>query len=51
VSTGVHLWVELGQQDMVVDKVEEDNRGFLHMLMDIEVNHTWVVVEAMGCGV
>jgi hypothetical protein len=36
---------------MVVDKGEEDNKGFLHMLMDIGVFHTWVVVEAMGCGV
>jgi hypothetical protein len=31
VPTGVHLWVEAGKQGMVVDKGEEDNKGFLHM--------------------
>jgi hypothetical protein len=36
---------------MVVDKEEEDNKGFLHMPVDIGVCHTWVVFEAMGCGV
>jgi hypothetical protein len=51
VPTGVHLWVESGQQGMVVDKVEENNKGFLHMSVDIEVSHTWVVVEAVVCGV
>jgi hypothetical protein len=35
---------------MVVDKEEEDNKRFLHMPMDIEVCHTWVVVEGVGCG-
>ena len=48
---GVHLWVEVGQYGTVVDKGEEDNKGFLHMPADIWVCHTWVVVEAMGCGV
>jgi hypothetical protein len=48
---GVRLWVEVGQQDMVVDKEEEDNKGFLHMLVDTRVCRTWVVVETMGCGV
>jgi hypothetical protein len=51
VPAGVHLWVEVGQQGMVVDKGEEHNKGFLHMLMDIEVCHSWVVVEEMGYGV
>jgi hypothetical protein len=51
VSVGVHLWVESWKQGMVVDKVEEDNKGFLHMPVDIEVSHTWVVVEVVGCGV
>jgi hypothetical protein len=51
VSVGVQLWVGVGKQCMVVDKGEEDNKGFLHMSTDIEVFHTWVVVEAMGCGV
>jgi hypothetical protein len=51
VLAGVHLWVEVGKQGMVVDKGEEDNKGFLHMPTDIEVCHTWVVVEAVGCGV
>jgi hypothetical protein len=37
---GVHLWVEGGQQGMVVDKGEEDNKGLLHISMDIEVFHT-----------
>jgi hypothetical protein len=36
---------------MVVDKGEEDNKGFLHMPVDIEVFHTSVVVEVVGCGV
>jgi hypothetical protein len=43
--------VEAGQQGMNVDKEEEDNKGFLHMPADIWVCHTWVLVEAMGCGV
>jgi hypothetical protein len=47
VLAGVHLWVEVGQQGMVVDKEEGDNKGFLHMPMDIGVCHTWVVVEAV----
>jgi hypothetical protein len=47
---GVHLWVEAGQQSMVVDKGEEDNKGFLHMPMNIGLFHTWVDVEAVGCG-
>jgi uncharacterized protein (DUF952 family) len=51
VPVGVHLWVEAGQQGIVFDKGEEDNKGFLHMSTDIEVCHTWVVVEAVGCGV
>jgi hypothetical protein len=51
VSVGVHLWVEAGKHGMVFDKGEEDNKGFLHMPADIEVCHTWVVVEAGGCGV
>jgi hypothetical protein len=36
---------------MLVDKGEEDNNGFLHMMAGIEVCHTWVVVEVVGCGV
>jgi hypothetical protein len=42
VSLGVHLWVEAGKHGRVVDKGKEDNKGFLHMPMDIEVCHTWV---------
>jgi hypothetical protein len=51
VLAGVHLWVEVGQQGMVVGKGEEDNKVFLHMPIDIRVCHTWVVVEVVGCGV
>jgi hypothetical protein len=36
----VHLWVEEGKLGMVVDKWEEDNKEFLHILDDIEVFHT-----------
>ena len=43
--------MEAVKQGMVVDKGEEDNKGFLHMPMDVGVCHTWVVVEAVGCGV
>jgi hypothetical protein len=50
VPAGVHLWVEAGQQGMVVDKGEADDKGFFYMPADIEVCHTWVVFEAVGCG-
>ena len=36
---------------MVVDKGVEDNKVFLHMLTDIEVCHTLVIVGVMDCGV
>ena len=43
VSVVVHRWVEEGKSGMVVDKVVGDNKGFLHMLADIDVCHTLVV--------
>jgi hypothetical protein len=36
---------------MVVDKGEDYNKGVLHMLVDIEVCHTLVVVGNANCGV
>ena len=36
---------------MVVDKGVGSNKRCPHMLEAIEVFHTWVVVEALGCGV
>ena len=35
---------------MVVDKGEENNKGFFHMSVDIEVCHTLVVVGVVDCG-
>jgi hypothetical protein len=40
VPMGVHLWVEEGKHGMVVDKGAEDNKGFLHIPVGIEVRHT-----------
>jgi hypothetical protein len=34
---------------MVVDKGVGDNKGFLHMLMDIEVHHTLEVFGVVDC--
>jgi hypothetical protein len=42
--------VEEGKQGMVVDKGVGDNKGFLHMPVDIEVCHTLVVVGVVDCG-
>ena len=36
---------------MTVDKEEEDNKIFLHMLVDTEGFHTLVVVGVVDCGV
>jgi hypothetical protein len=36
---------------MVVDKGVENNKGFLHMPVDIEVCHTLLVVGVVDCGV
>jgi hypothetical protein len=46
-SAGVHLWV--GEQGMVVDRGEENNKGVLHIMVDIKVFH--VVVGGVDCGV
>jgi hypothetical protein len=35
---------------MVVDKGVESNKRFLHMMVDIEVCHTSVVVGVVDCG-
>jgi hypothetical protein len=35
---------------MVVDKWVEGNKRFPHMVMDIEVCHTLVVVGVLDCG-
>jgi len=51
VSVGVHLWVDARQPGKVIDKEEEDNKGFLHMPVDIEVCHTLMVVGFVDCGV
>jgi hypothetical protein len=36
---GLHLWVG-GEQGMEIDKGEEDNKGFLHILEDVGGFHT-----------
>jgi hypothetical protein len=42
--------VEEEKQGMVVDKGVEGNKRFPHMLMDIKVCHTLVVVGVVDCG-
>jgi hypothetical protein len=45
-----HWWVGEEKQGMGVDKGVEDNKGFLHMPVDIEVCHTLLVVRVVDCG-
>jgi hypothetical protein len=44
VPGGVHLWVEGGKQDMVVDKGEEYNKGVLHIRHILRCSiHRWLL--------
>ena len=45
------MWVEERSRGMVVDKGEDYNKGVHHMLVDIEVFHTSVVIGDVNCGV
>jgi hypothetical protein len=48
----VVCWLsEERSRDMVVDKRVDYNKGFHHMLVDIDVFHTSLVVGDVNCGV
>jgi hypothetical protein len=51
VLDAVYWWVEERSRGMIVDKGENYNKGVYHMLVDIEVFHTLVIVGAVNCGV
>jgi hypothetical protein len=48
VPVGVTPMDEREQQDMTVGEWEEGNKTFLHMIMDIDFHHKWVMGGRKG---